>query len=148
VNGEKNLPFLLESNLPIDLVVLFLGGNDVQPMIGKTAMEAALGCGTLIRIIKNTNFGRDGKIPEILLISPHLINESKNLMNLCFEGSEKEFDKFSKNYETVAKYFKTHFLDLKNLVKASKFDGVHYDIEGNKTVADLIYKKIQSIFGK
>src|SRR5690606_5397717 len=51
-NGARVLPTMLASHSPLDLVVLFLGTNDLKSYINGSAFGAAMGIKRLVEIIR------------------------------------------------------------------------------------------------
>ena len=58
-NGSKQLPIILETHTPIDLVIIALGVNDLTHHFHLNAIDIALGVGTLAEIVIQS---RDGVI--------------------------------------------------------------------------------------
>ncbi|MEI6774740.1 MAG: hypothetical protein WCL18_08435 [bacterium] len=52
-NGTKTLPILLESHLPLDLVIIMLGTTDTKAMMNLSSEKTTEGMQKLIQIIKN-----------------------------------------------------------------------------------------------
>lgn len=69
-DGRKMLRPLLESHSPIDLIIIMLGTNDMQPYRNCRASESARGCKSLIEVVQKSRSGPNGTIPEILLVAP------------------------------------------------------------------------------
>lgn len=147
-NGSRALPMLLETHAPLDLVIIMLGTNDLQPFRGVTYKEAARGYRTLISIIQKSLAGVNNGIPQILLLSPPLMKvNSDHIMALSFEGSENHSQKLAAAYQQVANFNNTHFLDTAQFVETDPIDGVHLDLKGNQLLAKALHQKILEIFG-
>ena len=69
-NGKKYLLPCLNTHKPIDLVILFLGSNDLKPRYNVTSIEIAQGVEMLVNIIKKSDTGPNMTSPEILVIIP------------------------------------------------------------------------------
>ena len=63
-NGQQYLVPCLGSHRPLDLVVLFLGLNDLKAQFGATAEDIARGASTLIGIIGQSAAGVGGGSPK------------------------------------------------------------------------------------
>ncbi|MBX7147019.1 MAG: SGNH/GDSL hydrolase family protein [Alphaproteobacteria bacterium] len=149
-NGSLILPVLLESHAPLDLVILFLGTNDLKPYIQNStkdgAKKAALGCIRLIRLIWASQCGPKGNKPDILLLSPPWIIEPKGLMEMVFIDVVDESKELAKHYESVARNFNIHFMDLSQFIKPSPIDGIHMDVHNNKILGEKLALTIQEIY--
>ena len=144
-SGLEQLPFLLESHAPLDLVVIFLGTNDLNVYAKRTAIDAATGCMRLMLTALKSMSGPNGLSPKILLLSPPHIIEPKNFMDTIFAGMEAESRQFALHYRRVADFSHIHFLDTAPFIKPSKADGIHLDAEENHTLAKEVAKKMKHI---
>ncbi len=69
-NGERHLFTCLESHMPLDLVIIMLGTNDVKSRFAKSSWDIACGAGRLLDIINHPPKPLVGGTPKRLLISP------------------------------------------------------------------------------
>lgn len=145
-NGSNTLPLLLESHAPLDLVILFLGTNDLKGYVKGCARTAAIGASKLIRLIMSSQTNLGAKPSEILLLSPPLVIKPLNFMATIFEGAETESKKFAEHYRNVADFFKINFLDTSKFLQPSPSDGVHLDVKNNKTLAEKVAIEVERIF--
>lgn len=130
-NGMNYLLPCLSSHKPIEIVILFLGTNDLKNRFSLSASEIAQGIRVLINIILKSETGPNKNSPQILLISPPHIRELTNT-KLCnfkdeFDGGELKSLQLSQYYKQVAEEFGILFFDASNAVKPSKSDGIHLD---------------------
>ncbi len=149
-NGKKYLLPCLHSHKPIDLVVLFLGSNDLKNRFSVDAYEIAKSIEMLVNIIKKSETGPDMKSPEILVIIPPpvlispTIKQFPHLINKAEEAVEKS-KQFSKEFKRVLDG-QCYLLDSSEIIKSSKIDGIHLDIESHNVlgeeVSEFIKKKI------
>lgn len=134
--GCEILPKYLKSD--VDVVILALGINDVQFLFDVSIEEIKIGMEKLINISKNINPNI-----EIIIVSPSVI--SKDVLSGYFacqfnEISIQKSKHISKNYFDLSKKYDCKFLDLNEIAKVSKCDGLHYEIEEHKTIAEKIYQ--------
>ncbi len=134
--GNKILSKYLKSD--VDVVILALGINDVQFLFDVSIEEIKIGMEKLINISKNINPNI-----EIIIVSPSVI--SKDVLSGYFacqfnEISIQKSKHISKNYFDLSKKYDCKFLDLNEIAKVSKCDGLHYEIEEHKTIAEKIYQ--------
>ena len=143
-NGSELLPVLLESHMPLDLVIIMLGTNDCKSEYNTTPEKIAEG---VIKLIKQVRHFDDET--KILLISPIHLGE-----NVWKSGFDPEFSKNSVNiskhlkevYKDISLKYNTEFLSASDYVKASNKDEEHLDSDGHSILADVIYKKVANIF--
>src|SRR3989338_4272861 len=65
-NGKTYLLPCLESQNPLDMVVVMLGTNDTKAKFNRTPQQIAEGLEELIRIIKDRAKDKAGKVPQII----------------------------------------------------------------------------------
>ena len=72
LDGSAYLPACLNSHLPLDLVIIMLGTNDLKPVFNRTPMRIAIGAAHLIDLVNTLNggVGTNYKNPKVLLICP------------------------------------------------------------------------------
>jgi lysophospholipase L1-like esterase len=71
--GRNGLPYLvpcLHSHAPIDLLVIFLGTNDVGERFGLPERDVARSVGRLVKLARSAEAGPDGEAPAILVVCP------------------------------------------------------------------------------
>ncbi len=144
--GLKILPMLLDSHAPLDLVILMLGTNDLQPHRQINAKLAARGCGDCIMQILKSAAGPQLTIPKVLLMSPPIFKQPKGYMQVSFSDDISESKQLAYYYELTANTFGTEFLDTAQHVETSEVDGIHLDKEANKVLAKAITNKVREIF--
>lgn len=147
-NGKTYLKPCIETQNPLDLVILMLGTNDLKERFNLIAKEIANNNEGLIKIIKEIGKLRDNAIPQILLISPALVNEHADKPLEGMNGAEEKSKQFSKYYKEVAERQNCEFLDISQYVQPSIKDGCHFDPESHAKVAETLEKKIVSIFSE
>ncbi len=67
-NGAKQLPVILDTHRPLDLISIMLGTNDLKHYMRLDPIDSAMGISQLIDTIRESKCGRDGNCPEILAI--------------------------------------------------------------------------------
>jgi len=152
LNGKKYLLPCLGSHAPIDLVVIMLGINDLKNYYQMSAHAISAGIELLVKIIQSTNFGVNGKSPEILILSPALITNdiAHSCINFEFDVPEaiERCKELPELYQNVAQRNSCHFLNCDDYVELSPIDFVHYTELGHERLAKGIYDKIIAIYSK
>jgi lysophospholipase L1-like esterase len=139
-NGSRHLPVLLETHRPLDLVVIFLGINDLKRRFNSAPFDIAQGSSQLVGIVQRSLAGPGGKSPQVLLICPPPVKVLNALAGL-FEGAIAKSGSLASEYAWQAGRAACHFLDAGAIVSLSPQDGIHLDGEGHSVlgsrVADL-----------
>jgi len=148
-NGSVALPLLLISHQPLDLVNIMLGTNDIKFAARCRAFDAAMGMERLIQIVKNANYVKGFKIPQILIISPPcLVPTEDEWFNDLWGHAIAESKLIAKHYRRVAEELNVHFFDAGSVAVADKTDGGHLDAANTKAIGVALVplvKKILSI---
>ncbi len=153
VEGEKSgITYIvpcIESQLPLDLIVVMLGTNDMKLRFKRSASEIADGARRLIQKIHAFLEVKDVRVP-ILLISPIELHE--NIVHSEFgemfdaERGLAKSQGLAHYFEGVAKDQNCHYLDAAKITAASPIDALHLDAAGHSKMADAIQGKILEIF--
>lgn len=146
-NGKRYLLPCLHSHKPIDVVVLFLGSNDLKHRFSVEAYEIAKSVEMLVNIIKKSETGPMMKSPEILVIIPPPVlipPEIKAVPYLMPKAEEvvEKSEKFSEEFNRVLKD-QCHLLDSSKIIKSSEIDGIHLDIDSHKILGEEVAKFIK-----
>ncbi len=145
-NGLKHLPMFLESHFPLDLVIVNLGTNDVKKQFHRSAKEITEGMKNVIKFIKTSNRGPNGKAPRVLVIAPPPILEVALPQDSSYdEHSLKTARELPEHYQRLAKEMGCEFLDASLLIKASEIDGVHFDEYSSELLGSALAKLVTQI---
>ncbi|HHU68943.1 MAG TPA: SGNH/GDSL hydrolase family protein [Thermoanaerobacterales bacterium] len=147
-NGKAYLLPCLHTHKPIDLVILFLGGNDLKCRFSVTPFEIAQSIEMLVNIIKKSETGPDMESPEILVIIPPPIlipkkaREELDYLIPVYEEAIEKIKLFPKEFTRVLKG-QCHLLDSSKLIKTSEIDGMHLDPESHAILGKEVAKYIK-----
>lgn len=128
-NGRTFLPVCLESQKPIDLVVLMLGTNDLKTMFNLPAQDIANGVAILVKMILQSDAGPDGRAPKVLLVCPGAIGDLTSLPDLAarLAGAREKSLEFPKHYAATAKANGVAYFNAQEVIVPSTIDGIHFD---------------------
>ncbi len=136
--GYKILPKYLENYY--NLIILALGINDLQKFYNPTLTDFEKGIDKIVFMIKN-------KLPSgsIIILSPSHINENILTSNFRFMFDKNSINKskqITPIYKKIAEKYGCKFLDLNTVANTSKIDGLHYEKNEHKKIAQSIIKLI------
>lgn len=143
-NGKRYLLPCIHTHKPIDLVILFLGSNDLKQRFSLKAVDVAKGVETLVKIIKGSDTGPDMQSPEVLVIIPPPMIEGVEDISIMCGGIEKSLN-FSKEFQTVLQE-QCYLMDSSKIIRSSKIDGLHLDPESHKKLGLCVSDYIRDIF--
>ena len=143
-SGLQHINMLLESHSPIDLVIVMLGINDFQDIIGVSSKESALGLKALINKIQGLSPEPMKKPAQVLAVIPPEIKEPLGLMAEKFSGYERGRDSECE-YLSALRGLNVHTLEASKYISLSKTDGVHLDEPEHFILGQIVAKKVIEI---
>lgn len=133
-NGVRNLPTLLHTHQPLDLVVMMLGTNDMKPTIAGTAHAARAGIQRLVGLVRHHEYSFDYDAPDVLIVSPPPLCETADpIFSVMFRGGIEQSSMLASVYRDLADDLGCGFFDAGSVAKTSPVDGVH--LTGDQTRA-------------
>jgi len=140
----------IDSQSPLDLIVLMLGTNDLKTRYGVKADTVAYGLRRYNGALTTTPMA--GEKPEVLLVSPLLIDPSYKdnalFHDMFGEDATERSKKFATAYKALADEMGWHYMDASQYAKASTRDGLHMEAEGHTSLGNAIADKVFEILKK
>ncbi len=131
LNATKTINKYLTEN--ISDVILQIGINDLQFQYNTTIEDFEKGLENLIKLI-------NPKI-NIILLCPNEINNcilKSSFSELFNESSIEKSKQLFKIYKKISDKYKIHLINLNDHLETSKIDGLHYDAENHKKLAQIL----------
>lgn len=145
-SGQEYLPMLLEKHKTFDVFILALGTNDLQKFFQLDENIIIKGLEYYVETIRYNNPNA-----ELIVISPVILDERilKGYFKCQFdEKSIMDSIWMKKIYKDFCQKQNYYFLDINQQVIPSDKDGLHFDKESHKIIADFIavqiFKKAKS----
>ena len=143
-SGRDLIVPAMETNAPLDVVVILLGTNDVS-MPHLAVADIVRGAGELVSIVRSGwEYGPEaGRAPTPLLVAPHIVGP------LAPEDAVQSFGAIERSRELGAAYLematnlRCDFLDLAPLVRPSPRDPWHWEPEGHAAAALAIGEEVR-----
>ena len=148
-NGARILPTILHSHDPLDLVILFLGANDMKPAICGTAFGAVQGMERLVQLVRHHawSFGA-AEGPEILIVSPPPICETANAaFAAMFAGGVEQSAMLATLYADLADETGCGFFDAGSVAETTPLDGVHLDAANTRAIGKGLEPVVRMMLG-
>lgn len=134
----------LDTQSPLDLLILMLGTNDLKLRFGVEAQTIAFGFGRYLDALRVTPMA--GEKPQVLLVSPIEIDESyKNhpLFHGMFgEDAAARSRALAPAYRAFAESVCWAYLDAARSAAASHVDGVHLDAQGHAALGKAVAARV------
>ena len=145
-NGAMALPMLLTTHMPLDLVIIMLGTNDLKYVNRCRAFDAAQGMENLVEITKRCEYMKDYSVPRILIISPPpLVPTTDEFFNDLWGHAGPESMLLAKHYARVAKETDCHFFDAGSEVWSDPTDGGHLDATSTRKLGQALVPVVKGI---
>jgi lysophospholipase L1-like esterase len=134
-NGARILPTILMSHVPLDLIIIMLGSNDMKPWIAGHAQASKQGMQRLVDIIRGHDYPLDDEPPEILLVAPPALCETADPdFAAMFGPGIAQSRMLASIYADLADEIGCGFFDAGSVAKASPVDGVHIDAANTRAI--------------
>ncbi len=143
-NGKPYLLPCLETHVPLDLVIIMLGTNDLKSRFSLSAFDIASGIKPLLEIITTIAPKNGGIKPQTLVVAPPPLARLSLLAEMFDEGSEKS-RQLAKHYQAIAALLGSHFLNAGDVITSSDIDGIHFDADQHQLLGEAVADKVHTI---
>lgn len=148
------LPACLLSHLPLDIVVIMLGSNDMKSVLQRSEHDIAEGMAELVDLARHFPWNEllDYPHPQVLIMSPPLIGERKmQLAGDRYVDAPRKSRRLAELYRSVAETHDAFFLDAAASIggepwgEAHGVDGMHLNEEDHAALASAVFEKVRSM---
>ena len=143
LNGRRYLQACLESHNPLDVVVLFLGANDLKRRFHLSASDISTGVGALILMTK-TITAASGATAKVLAVAPPPILCAGWLAPM-FAGGDVTSQSLAPAIRAQCDRQGAAFLDLGPVASVSPLDGIHFDEANQRAIGTAIAAEIRRL---
>lgn len=144
LNGRTYLLPCLQSHMPLDLVILFLGVNDLKKRFGVSASDIARSAGALIELIQKSGAGRTAaELPVLLIVPPPLAKLTEYAE--MFQGGEEKSRLLAGPCQQIAREHGCQFLDAGTIIHASDLDGVHFAEDQHRLLGEAVAERVKAL---
>ena len=137
-NGLRQLIPILESHKPLDIVAVMLGTNDLKPRFNPTAYDIARGVQRVVQAVQKSETGPGNTAPKVLMICPPAIIDAPGFKHVFGDHSIEISKKLPPVYRAKAFECGAAFLDAGKYIKSSAVDGIHFDAEEHRKLAEAV----------
>lgn len=147
-HGARILPTILGTHMPLDLVIIMLGSNDMKPWIHGDPLAAAHGMRRLVQIVRGHPYFGNAPAPKVLLVSPPVVSETPNedFATMFARGTETSL-KLAGHYKAIADEFGCAFFDAATVAKTTRLDGVHLDAANTRAIGKALAPLARQLIG-
>jgi lysophospholipase L1-like esterase len=139
LNGAEALPSILKAHLPVELLILFLGINDLFAFREPSAAELAAGLRELLTAITAEAPGRPPQLPadRVVVLPPVSVNPEVGAVSLYRRQLEFSY-RLAEEYARVARDLGCTFFDPGTVIASSALDGVHLEAEAHVRLGESL----------
>jgi lysophospholipase L1-like esterase len=142
-NGLRYLLPCLESHSPVDVVVIFLGTNDVADRFSLSAGDVAAAVGRLVRVVQRSELGPGRSAPQVLVICPPPFGSDDP--ELGFIQAAAKTEQLAARFAEMCAELGCELLNLDGVVAYSDLDGHHLDEAGHAALAQAVEDRLRAI---
>jgi len=150
-NGLTYFKACIDSHMPLDIIIIMLGTNDLKTMYNRSAEDVAQGLKQYPEYVDKYCADRGLKRPKIVLVSPAYMDEnapkfidSMPKPGVYDELSAQKSRQFAEPIKRVAEEVGCEFFDAATVTKTGD-DGCHLDEQSHRNLAESFVKIIESL---
>jgi lysophospholipase L1-like esterase len=143
-NGLRQIPPILESHKPLDVVAVLLGTNDLKPRFSPMPYDIARGVQRVVIAIQDSRTGPNGASPRVLVICPPPTVDAPQFKHI-FGDTVELSKKLAPYYRQFAKDSGAAFLDAGEIIRTSAADGIHLDAESHRKLAEAAAEIVRTL---
>jgi len=141
-DGSQGFAQVLEMHAPLKLVVIMLGTNDFQTTHNNDAWMSAQGMLKLINIIRTAPIEPGMPVPDILIISPPMMQQPKGPLVQKFKGGVHRSVGLAGELQLISDTQQCYFFDAASVTDASAVDGIHLDAPQHVVLGQAVAKAL------
>lgn len=140
-SAQRHFPKFISKTNNIDILIFSVGTNDLQTQYDISFSLVEKGLENLIVTAQE-------KAEKIILIPPVVLNETVfngYFKNQFDETSIVKSRKIIKTYKKLAKVYDCYIFDINDFVSVSDIDGLHYDENAHKIIAQKLTDFVKNL---
>jgi CubicO group peptidase (beta-lactamase class C family)/lysophospholipase L1-like esterase len=147
MDGSAYLPAAIASHLPLDLVVIMLGTNDLMSTFDRSPEEIALGLRKLVERVHYIDHSVwiDYPAPKVLVVAPPPLVQTERFPADAYRDGVEKSKQLARRFAAVADTTGAAFLDAGVFTSADGVDGLHLTQAAHRTLGLAIAGKIREM---
>lgn len=150
-NGAKALPDVIARQMPLDLVVIMLGTNDLQSGVGRTPAEVASSAFRLAKLVEGSEkpVFTAYPAPKVLVVAPPPMGDtSKTSLSGLFQAGEEPSKQLGEAFASEAKKTGIAFFDAGTVTSTDGIDGIHLTAENHKALGEALAPVVKELLSE
>ncbi|MEM5583410.1 MULTISPECIES: SGNH/GDSL hydrolase family protein [unclassified Roseibium] len=146
-NGLRHLEIVRKTHMPIDILIMMLGTNDLQARFAMNADTIAVAMGRLLDFARRPTDDVEGRAPRVLLMAPPPLGPMAGTPFAAqfSEQSVVESHRLAKCYSDKAADYGAAFFDTGSVISASAVDAIHLDAEPQAGLAVAVAAEVRKL---
>jgi lysophospholipase L1-like esterase len=143
-DGYKQFGPIIASHFPLDLLILFLGTNDIS--CGRPPEKVAADLMSYFPLLRTWCENQNMPVPKVLIMAPPRVSDAyvSDRERPYYGGIEAKTRLLPELYEAVAREQGCLYFDVSTVVEPSREDGVHLDGPANIQLGRALASFIQT----
>jgi lysophospholipase L1-like esterase len=147
IEGRAGRPYLFpccRSHAPLDLVIVYLGTNDLADRYNLSGADVADACASLVSVVRYADCGRDGTHPPVLLVCPPPILAT-GTEAAEYEGMAVRSRDLGRYFAQAAEEARAELLDLDGVVRYAEEDPIHLEADAHRALAEAVEARVRKL---
>ncbi|WP_029060758.1 GDSL-type esterase/lipase family protein [Labrenzia sp. DG1229] len=149
-NGLAHLVTVRKTHMPIDILVIMLGSNDLQDRFNMSAEAIGLAMGRVLFEATRATDDVEGRAPKVLLMAPPPLGDFSGLEYEGLYSNDHggvQSKRLAAVYARLADQYGTAFFDAGSVVAPSSVDAVHLEAAAQADLAKAIAREVRKLAG-
>jgi lysophospholipase L1-like esterase len=147
--GRDGLTFLrpcIDSQMPLDLLIVMLGTNDLKHRFRLTASDIAESAAGLAEEARRLATAQDGARAEVLLVAPPALTRLTDLDQM-FDGARETSRQLAHYFGVLAGRRGLPWFDAGSVIACSDLDGIHFEADAHRTLGEALADEVRRLIG-
>ncbi|MCH6259046.1 SGNH/GDSL hydrolase family protein [Puniceicoccaceae bacterium K14] len=145
-NGLKQLPPLLKSHAPLDLLIIMLGTNDLKNRFGVSAMDVSWSVTRLVNEAKNNAKAFVNEDPKVLVVCPPPYADMSNVpLRKIFVGAEEKSHQLAAEFAREGEEQGYPVFNAGNVIESSPIDGIHLEATEHRKLGEALAVEVKRV---
>lgn len=147
-NGLQHLAGIRKTHMPIDILVIMLGSNDLQDRFSMSADAIGLAMGRILYAALQATDDVEGRAPKVLLMAPPPLGdftgkEYAGVYSNAHGGEQSR--RLAGVYQKLAEDYGVAFFDTGTVISASPIDAIHFEAEPQADLARAVADEVRKL---
>lgn len=147
-NGARALPAAIAREMPVALVLIMLGTNDVRSDLDRTPAQIAAGLRTLVETVRNAAGGVLTSYPAprvLVVVPPHIQDTSRTPIGGIMAGAQEKSRALAEAARAALSGVDVPVFDAASVVTISGIDGVHMTPADHQALGEAMAAEIRRV---